>query len=74
MSETTVMDHSPAVPDSLRPMSLLKRAVVGLLTLVFGIMIGAWLLHSSIQVTDASETTRNVGSLSSAQHTISRDQ
>ena len=69
MSETAAAGHSPAFPKTLQPASLLKRAAVGLLALVLGIMIGAWLLHSSIQTTDAAQSGQSV---SSAQHVLSK--
>jgi hypothetical protein len=43
-----------AAPDSLRPGSLLRRAMFGLLALTLGIFGAAWLFHSSIQPTSSA--------------------
>jgi ferric-dicitrate binding protein FerR (iron transport regulator) len=43
-----------AAPDSLRPRSLLRRALFGLLALAVGIFGAAWLFHSSIEPTSTA--------------------
>ena len=48
MSQTASVSRGSPTPGSLRPASLWKRAAVGLLVLTFGVVIAAWLLHSSI--------------------------
>lgn len=49
MSQAVSAANEQGLPPSLRPASLWKRAVVGVLALVFGVMFSAWLLHASIK-------------------------
>ncbi|MEM7749841.1 MAG: hypothetical protein AAF346_16435 [Pseudomonadota bacterium] len=74
MPETAMAEHAAAMPKTLQPASLLKRAVVGLFTLVIGIMLGAWLLHASIQTDGTSQTAQSNGVITSAQHATSQRQ
>lgn len=48
MSQSISADGVSATPRTLRPASLWKRAIVGLLVLTVGVFAAAWLLHSSI--------------------------
>ncbi|MEM9359837.1 MAG: hypothetical protein AAGB04_26945 [Pseudomonadota bacterium] len=74
MPDTAMAGHASAMPKSLQPASLLKRAFVGLFTLVVGIMLGAWLLHASIQTDGTSQTAQGAGVITSAEHAVSRRQ
>lgn len=48
MSSNNANGTAVQTPKSLRPKSLLRRAVFGLVVLVGGIMVSAWLMHASI--------------------------
>ena len=48
MSQSASVGRGSPTPGTLRPASLWKRAAVGLLVLTFGVIVAAWLLHSSI--------------------------
>ena len=47
MQQTTSAGSPAALPRSLQPGSLWRRAVFGILALVFGVVAAAWLLHAS---------------------------
>lgn len=64
MQPTTPADGSAAMPRSLQPSSLLRRAVFGFVALVSGVVLAAWLLHASIDlnVTPATATANQPAS------------
>ena len=56
MSQISSVGRGSPTPGTLRPASLWKRAAVGLLVLTFGVVVAAWLLHSSIDEATALDS------------------
>ena len=63
MSQTLPAGVHSGRPQTLRPVSLFKRAVVGLLILVFGVIAAAWLMHASIATSDAGDAASSAGTV-----------
>ena len=69
MSQTVSVGGAPNAPRSLSYGSLLKRALFGVLGLLFGVFAAAWVLHSSI---DAKPSAANVGAVNPAPTTVNK--